>query len=227
MGTKTIIVAGFGPGISSAVARRFGREGYSVALVARNAERLAAGVKELAAAGITAEAFTADLSNVDAIGGLVTTIRGKLGPIAAIHWNAYGAGAGDVTTAPLAELAAQVGMATVSLTAIVQAALPDLRAAQGSVLVTNGGLGFDKPELHTIGVQWGVMGLSIANAAKRKLVALLALKLAPEVYVGEVVVTGTVKGTAFDQGNATLDPIDIAETFWTLAQGRKESTITV
>ncbi len=227
MGSKTIIVAGFGPGISSAVARRFGREGFTVALVARNAERLAAGVKELAAAGIQAEAFTADLSHADAIGGLVATIRGKLGPIAAIHWNTYGAGAGDVTTAPLAELASQVGMATVSLTAIVQAALPDLRAAKGVVLVTNGGLGFDKPELHAIGVQWGVMGLSVANAAKRKLVALLALKLAPDVYVGEVVVTGTVKGTAFDQGNATLDPNAIAERFWTLAQARKESTITI
>ena len=33
--TKTIIVAGFGPGISSAVAERFGKEGFTIALVAR------------------------------------------------------------------------------------------------------------------------------------------------------------------------------------------------
>jgi NAD(P)-dependent dehydrogenase (short-subunit alcohol dehydrogenase family) len=227
MGSKIIIVAGFGPGISSAVARRFGREGFTVALVARNAARLTAGVAELAAAGINAEAFPADLSHADSIAGLVGSIRAKLGPITAIHWNVYGAGAGDVTTAPLAELQQQVAMATVSLTAMVQATLPDLRAAKGSVLVTNGGLGFDKPELHQIGVQWGVMGLSVANAAKRKLVALLALKLAPDVYVGEVTVTGTVKGTAFDSGQATLDPADIADKFWTLHAGRAESTLVV
>ena len=43
---KTIFVGGFGPGISTAVAERFGREGFSVALVARNQERLDAGVGE-------------------------------------------------------------------------------------------------------------------------------------------------------------------------------------
>ncbi|HNN96996.1 MAG TPA: short-chain dehydrogenase, partial [Pseudomonadota bacterium] len=31
---RTIVVAGHGPGISDAVARRFGREGFSVAIVA-------------------------------------------------------------------------------------------------------------------------------------------------------------------------------------------------
>ncbi len=45
--TRTILVCGHGPGISDAVARRFGREGFAVALVARNAERLAAAVASL------------------------------------------------------------------------------------------------------------------------------------------------------------------------------------
>ena len=40
---NAIIVAGYGPGISHAMALRFGREGYEVALVGRDAERTAAG----------------------------------------------------------------------------------------------------------------------------------------------------------------------------------------
>jgi NAD(P)-dependent dehydrogenase (short-subunit alcohol dehydrogenase family) len=55
--SKTIIVIGFGPGIATAVAERFGAEGFSVALVARNKERLAAGVAALKAKGIAAAAF--------------------------------------------------------------------------------------------------------------------------------------------------------------------------
>jgi NADP-dependent 3-hydroxy acid dehydrogenase YdfG len=47
---KTIVVVGFGPGISTAVAEKFGSSGFAVALVARNEERLAAGVKALKAA---------------------------------------------------------------------------------------------------------------------------------------------------------------------------------
>lgn len=38
--SKVIAVAGYGPGISRAVARRFGKERFSVALLARNKEKL-------------------------------------------------------------------------------------------------------------------------------------------------------------------------------------------
>ena len=43
--TKTLIVCGYGPGISTSVAEKFGAEGFSIALVARNAEKLQNGVK--------------------------------------------------------------------------------------------------------------------------------------------------------------------------------------
>ena len=50
--STTIVVCGFGPGISTAVAEKFGREGFSVALVARRKEKLDEGVKALEAKGI-------------------------------------------------------------------------------------------------------------------------------------------------------------------------------
>jgi NAD(P)-dependent dehydrogenase (short-subunit alcohol dehydrogenase family) len=37
--SKTILIAGYGPGISDAVARKFGAEGFAVALAARNEAR--------------------------------------------------------------------------------------------------------------------------------------------------------------------------------------------
>jgi len=42
--SKSTVIVGFGPGISTAVAGKFGAEGFSVALVARSPERLDAGV---------------------------------------------------------------------------------------------------------------------------------------------------------------------------------------
>jgi NADP-dependent 3-hydroxy acid dehydrogenase YdfG len=47
--SKTIIIVGFGPGVSTAVAERFGAEGLSVALIARSQARLTAGVEALKA----------------------------------------------------------------------------------------------------------------------------------------------------------------------------------
>lgn len=101
---KVIVVVGYGPGISNAVAERFGSEGFAVALVARNKERLEAGVRALAAKGVQAQAFVADAGNPASISGAIEQARKALGPITAVHWNAYAGGAGDLTTAPAEEL---------------------------------------------------------------------------------------------------------------------------
>ncbi len=78
---KVIIVFGHGPGISDAVARRFGKAGYSVAIVARNADRLTEAAAALTASGIKARAFPADVGQPDAVRKLISNIRVALGPI--------------------------------------------------------------------------------------------------------------------------------------------------
>lgn len=227
--SKTIIIGGYGPGISAAVAEKFGHEGFSVALVARSADRLAAGVKSLEAKGIKAAAFSAELGDPAAVKALVGKVRSTLGPITVLQWTAYGNGAGDLLTADPAALHNVYDVAVTGLLAGVQEALPDLRTQKdAAVLVTNGGLGYYDPKVDEMAVQWGAAGLAIANAAKHKLVGLLSQKLkADNIYVGEVVVLGTVKGTAWDQGNATIEPATVAGKFWDLYRARAEVTANV
>lgn len=223
---KTIVVVGYGPGVSNAVAEKFGAEGFSVALVARNAERLAAGVEALKAKGVAAAAVPADASDPDAIAAAIGNARAALGPITAIHWNAYGAGdAGDLITATPAATRAAFDVAIVGLLAAVQAALPDLKAAgDGAVLVTNGAFGELTPQIDAVAVSLKLMDLAMANAAKHKLVGLLAERLkADGVYVGEVMIAGAVKGTAYADGRPGIDPARIAGEFWRLYQGRGEN----
>lgn len=225
---KTIMIGGFGPGISTAVAEKFGAEGFAVALVARNAERVATGAKALAAKGIRAEAFSADLSKPADIRAVVAKVRASLGPISALQWSAYSGAAGDLTTASADDVTSVLAVAVGGLTAAVQAVLPDLVAEKGAVLVTNGGLGFFDPKIDAVGVEWNVMGLSVANSAKHKLVALLAHKLKSQgVYVGEIVVTGTVKGSAFDNGQGNIDPRTISSKFWDMFQARSATSTTI
>jgi NADP-dependent 3-hydroxy acid dehydrogenase YdfG len=224
MATTTILVCGFGPGISTAVAAKFGAEGFAVALVARNAERLDAGVKALQAKGIKAAAFPTDLADPENIPGLIGKVRSSLPPIGAILWNAYGGGAGDLLTADLAELRGTLDIAITSLLETVRTVLPELKkAGNPAVLITNGGLYSSDPKVDAVGVSWNAMGLSVANAAKHKLVGLLAEKLkADKIHVAEVVVTGIVKGTAFDQGNGTIEARAVADKFWSLYKDRRE-----
>lgn len=222
----TLIVCGHGPGISDAVARRFGKAGHPVAIVARNADRLAEAARGLNADGIKAAAFPCDLTDPDAVQKLVATVRDRLGPIGVVHWNAYTAGAGDLTAGSPHELRTVLDCAVIGLVAAVQAALPDLKEQRGAVLVTGGGLGNLDPKIEDMAVSWNAMGLAISKAAQRKTVALLHRRLAGDgVYVGEVVVISTVKSTAFDQGQATLDASVVADRFWELNERRDQTSV--
>lgn len=222
--SKTIVICGYGSGISSAVAQRFGREQFRVGLVARNAERLAAGAAALEAAGIRAAALPADLSREAEVERAVEAARAELGPITVLHWNAYATGAGDLLTADAAATRAIFDVPVIGLLAAVRCALRDLEQAHdGALLVTNGGFGLNDPAMDELAVTFGAMGLAVANAAKRKLVGLLARKLEPRgVYVGEVMVLGSVKGSPWDNGTATLDAATVADAFYDLYASRSD-----
>ncbi|HEX4340330.1 MAG TPA: SDR family NAD(P)-dependent oxidoreductase [Polyangiaceae bacterium] len=218
-----IVVNGYGPGISNAVARRFGREGFAVALVGRTEERLAKGAAALEAEKIRAKAFKCDVGDADAVRAMLASVRSSLGPIEVVHWNAYVGAAGDLTTAPASEVHAVLDVMVHGLLAAVQDALPDLEKSKGAVLVTGGGLSKYDPATDEIAGSWNAMGLALGKAAQHKLVGLLNKKLAARgVFVGEVTVLGLVKGTLFDSGNATIDADTIAERFYELFRSRKE-----
>ena len=68
-----------------------------------------------------------------------------------------------------------------------------------------------------------LMGVALANAAKDKLVGLLAQRLKSDgVYVGQVMIAGTIKGTAWDTADS-IDPSTIAEKLWKMYQTRGET----
>ncbi len=224
---KTIIVAGYGPGISTAIAEKFGAEGFQVALVARNAERLAAGVTALEAKGVKAAAFTADLGDPDSVRAMVEKVRATLGSITVLEWTAYASAqvAGDFTMADAAAIRSLFDVSVVGLAAAVQATLPDMKKAKdAAVLVTNGGAGYAEPGVDAMLVQYGLMGLGVSNAAKHKLVGLFAEKLKGDgIYVGEIMVAGTVKGSAFDQaGRGTIEGSAVAAKFWEMYSARTD-----
>jgi NADP-dependent 3-hydroxy acid dehydrogenase YdfG len=84
--TKTIVVVGAGPGIGMATARRFGREGYRVGLVARNVGRLYAQAAELRDAGVEVATAPADVTERTALAGAIDSLTDRLGPVDVLAW---------------------------------------------------------------------------------------------------------------------------------------------
>ncbi|MDQ0678587.1 NAD(P)-dependent dehydrogenase (short-subunit alcohol dehydrogenase family) [Arthrobacter pascens] len=63
----TIAMIGAGPGLGLASARRFGAEGFNVALLSRTQEHVDALAAELAGAGITARGYAVDVRDHESL----------------------------------------------------------------------------------------------------------------------------------------------------------------
>ncbi len=227
--SETIVIVGFGPGTGTAVAKKFGENGFSLALVGRNEQKLAASVSELKAQGMNAFGFPADAGDTESIRAAIRAVRSQIGPITVIQWNAYsGLEAGDLLNVDLSSLRSIFDVSVFGLLAATEEALADLKGSgNGAILVANGAFGEASPEMDEISVRIPAMGLALSNAAKNKLAGLLAQRLKGEgVYVGEVMVHGAIKGTSSGNGGS-IDPAIIADKYWELYKSRSETRASV
>lgn len=84
---KVLAVVGAGPMIGMGMARKFGREGYSVALVSRNRQKLDAEVAELQAEGIEAAGFVADVCNRPQLEQTMKDVLAKFGRVDVLEYS--------------------------------------------------------------------------------------------------------------------------------------------
>lgn len=84
---KNIVIVGAGPGLGMSIAKKFGKNGFRVALIARNEEKLNQLVTELEQLGIEAVSFQADILNKDQISLAFATIKEKYGFIDVVEYS--------------------------------------------------------------------------------------------------------------------------------------------
>ena len=78
------VITGVGPGTGSALARRFAADGYRVAMLARDAQRLALLASEIPGAA----AFPIDVADLDALRSVLARVRSELGEPSVLLHNA-------------------------------------------------------------------------------------------------------------------------------------------
>lgn len=86
---KTIAIVGAGPGLGLSIAKRFGAEGFRVALLSRSAVKLATLVQELKALNIEARAYPADVSNLEALRSTLQQMKQDFGSIDVLEFSPY------------------------------------------------------------------------------------------------------------------------------------------
>ena len=128
------LITGVGPGTGTALARRFASGGYRVAMLARNAERLAALEGELAGS----RAFACDVGDPAALARVLDDVRRTLGAPQVVIHNAVSGSFGTFLDVDPADLERNFRVNVASLLHLAQGLLPDMIARGRGTLVVTG-----------------------------------------------------------------------------------------
>ena len=138
---KTLAIVGAGKGLGLSIAKSFGKRGFQVALVARNAAKLQDMVEELKADGIEASYFVADIFNKEQIEQAMTNMKEKYGQIDVLEFSPT---AGNYPPTSVLELTAENARDAFEANVViaihvVNTVLPDMLARkEGALLFTSG-----------------------------------------------------------------------------------------
>ncbi|MEU7422290.1 SDR family NAD(P)-dependent oxidoreductase [Streptomyces sp. NPDC040750] len=208
---SSIAIVGAGPGLGAAVARRFGREGYDVALIARDRTRLDELVDGLAAEGITVRGFTADVRRPQELTKALEETAATLGPVEVLQYSPvpHRDFMRPVLDTGHRDLVGPVEFSVYGPVAAVRQVLPGMRRlGRGTILLVNGGTAaVPHPDR---------AGTSIAFAAESAYGHLLHERLAGEgIHVAQLVIPGAIV-----PGHARRDPAVLARSLWGMHQDR-------
>lgn len=230
--SKSIAVLGAGPGLGQAVAHRYAREGYAVALVARRQEPLDRLVKELTAGGACAHAITADLADTGAIPELAERVRATVGDVETLYYGAAADGFVPVLDLMPERVRDLMPLSVYTLVAVVREFLPTMIAHGDGAILSAQGASALRGNPNIAG------GLALA-AQRNYLQALHAAVAEKGVYVGGLYIGAAIENTPFHANMQaakaagapvpempTVDPVHLADVLWTMHHTRAQPEAT-
>jgi Short-chain dehydrogenases of various substrate specificities len=201
----TIAIVGAGRGLGFAAARRFGREGFSVALISRSRGRTDELVATLAREGITAAGFTANVRDTEELRTALEQAADELGPIEVVQYSPLPAKEfmRPVLETVAADLVGPVEFSIYAPATVVHQVIPGMRSiGHGTILFINGA--------SAVRPGPNVTGTSVAFAGESAYAQLLHDALAPQnIHVAQLIIPQGIGG-----GDPSHEPAALADTLW-------------
>jgi len=226
-GARVALVIGAGDATGGAIAKRFAREGYTVCMTRRSADKLAGLVDEIRQAGGQAHGFASDARKEEEVVALVERIEREHGPIEVMVFN-IGA---NVPCSILEETARKYFK--IWEMACFSAFLNGREVAKRMVQRQRGTLLFTGATASLRGSA-GFAAFAGAKHALRALAQSMARELGPKnIHVAHIVIDAAIDTefirTQFPQRYALKDqdgivqPEHIADTYWYLHQQPRDA----
>ena len=216
MNGKVAAVLGIGPGLGAAVARRFAREDYAVALMARREETLAPVQAELEDDGGVALPVPTDATEPGSVASAFERIKGELGDPEVFVYNAGAFQMGGILDLSPKEFDVCFKANCAGAFYAAQQVLPAMvEAGRGTILLTGATAALRGSARFS--------ALAVGKFGLRALAQSMAREFGPQgIHVSHVVIDGQIDTPGMREvspGHEThtmLSPDAIAETYWQL-----------
>ncbi|MFF2729747.1 SDR family NAD(P)-dependent oxidoreductase [Streptomyces sp. NPDC058008] len=215
---STIAVVGAGPGMGLAIARTFGSHGFDVALLSRNQANLDAHAATLAAEGIKAKGFAADVLDTASLTGALDAASQHFGGIDVLEYSPGGPEPKFLTPTKVTATDVNLQMRYLVYGAIAAtgAVLPAMRqAGTGTLLFTTGAGSVDPTPM--------LGDINTAGAALRSWVLNVHKELEPEGIQAAHVAIGAWIGDRAPQGTPSASASQISPLYWDLHVERDQA----
>ena len=217
----SIAIVGAGPQMGLAIARTFGSQGFDVALISRNREKLDSLVGKLAADGITAAAFPADVLDRDALTQALKDAAARFGGIDVLEYSPVGSFGVIKLTAPAetepSHVEFEMNFQLYGAITATQAVLPAMRETGAGTLLYTTGAGSIWPDPR-------VANVNAAAAALRNWVMNLHKELADAgtgVQAAHVGIDSSI-GVSVIPGIEAAKPEQITPLYWDLHTTKRD-----
>lgn len=211
---RTAVIAGVGPGLGEAVARRFAHEGLDVALFARTADRIESLANALNRTDGRGLAVPTDLADPGDVEAGFAAVRAELGPVDILVYNASAAPWAGLAEIELGDLDRALDVGVRGFVDCAKRAATDMRGRSGGTVILTGAT-------TSVRGREGAVGFSAAKFGARGVAESMARELGPEgIHVAHVVLDGGIRPPDEDVSDpeAYLDPDAIADTYWDLVE---------
>jgi NAD(P)-dependent dehydrogenase (short-subunit alcohol dehydrogenase family) len=182
MNDRIALITGVGNATGAALARRFTQGGYRVAMIARNAERLAGLESKIPGA----HSYPCDVADLDRLGAVVDRVGAELGAPHVLVHNAVAATFAKLFETSVEELERNFRVNTTSLFFLAQKLAPAMiERGEGAIMVTGNTSSFRGVSVRP--------AFAPTKAAQRILAQCLSKDLGPQrVHVGYIAIDAVI-----------------------------------
>ena len=221
--SKVAVIAGVGPGLGAAIARKFSNEGCNLALLSRSSAYILNLSNRLEETGVSVIPIPTDITDAAQVAASFSHIRAELGTPDILVNHAGNAAWGNLSELTPEAFENSWRVCTLGAFLCVKQVVPGmLEKGSGAILFSGA--------TSAVRGRAGAIAFSSAKFAMRGLASSLAREVGPQgIHVAHIIIDGVINTPnlreryQLEPDEPLLEPDAIADTYWALVQQERSA----